>query len=83
MGLLNYLGVPILFGCRAVKYKFHVGFLLVNNMQTPPFPPPPLSKRAVFIFLVQKIAQCSETNEKSILRLLVFQIFSFKILRTV
>ena len=30
-------------------------------------------------FFVQNVAQCSETNEKSILRFLVFEIWSFKI----
>ena len=32
-------------------------------------------------FLVQKVAQYSETNKKSIFRFLVFEIWSFKILR--
>ena len=44
------------------------GFFLVNDMQTPSS----LPKNIHFHFLVQKFAQCSETNEKSILRFLVF-----------
>ena len=47
-----------------------------NYMQTPP----PL-KRPVFIFFVQNVAQCSKTNEKSIIRfigILVFEMWSFK-----
>ena len=39
-----------------------MGFFLVNDMQSPPPPP-----RKEPIFFVQKVAQCSKTNEKSIL----------------
>ena len=57
---------------------------LVNDMQNAT-PPPPLSSKGDD-FLVQKVAQCSEMNEKSIfrfLRFLVFKIWSFKILNIV
>ena len=40
-------------------------------MQTPP----PKKKSRLF-FLVQKVAQCSVTNEESIYRFLVFEIWS-------
>ena len=57
------------------------GPVLVKNMQIPP------SFRSGHIgVLVQKNAQCSETNEKLLmqfLRYLVFEIWSFKILRIV
>ena len=41
--------------------KRNKGLFLVNDIQTPP----PLTK-SCFHFLVQKLVQCSETNEKSI-----------------
>ena len=53
------------------------GVFLVNDTQTPPSP----SKWADFS--VQKVAQCFETNEKWIFRILVFKIWSSKILRIV
>ena len=55
-------------------------FFLVNDMQT--LLSRPLNKSR-FLFLKQKVAQCSEKNEKLIfrfLRFLVFEMWSFKII---
>jgi len=55
---------------------------VLSQLTTCRHPPPPL-KSGKIGFLVQKVAQCSETDEKSIFRFLVFEIRSFKILRIV
>jgi len=55
---------------------------VLSQLTTCRHPPPPL-KSGKIGFLVQKVSQCSETNEKSIFRFLVFEILSFKILRIV
>ena len=51
-----------------------LGSVLVKNMQTPP----PFLKKNHFHFFVQIIAQCSESNEKSIF--FIFAIFIFWIM---
>ena len=54
---------------------YHNGLFLVKDMQNPP----PFRNSHVY----KKNAQCAETKEKSSLRFLVSEIWSFKILRLV
>ena len=52
--------------CMYIYKHTYVVLFLVNDMQ------PQLSKRVVFFF-IQKIAQRSETNEKSIFQFLILR----------
>ena len=54
------------------KIYIYIGPVLVKDMQTAP---PALLKRAISIFLVQIVAQCYKTNEKSIFQFLRFFVF--------
>ena len=63
-----------------------MGLFLVNNMKYPHSSPSPspILKNGQIEFLVLKVVQCSETDEKSIFfRFLVFEIWSVKILRVI
>ena len=53
----------------------HARLFLINDMYTLSAPPPLLLKSGQIGFLVQKNAQCSETNEKTILRFSVYEIW--------
>ena len=62
------------------KDRINIWLFLVNDIQTPP----PLKKSQ--FYCVKNVAQCFETKKKSIfwfLEFLVFEIWSFKILRIV
>ena len=61
-------------------HNLAMSYLRSCRLSPPPFPFP-TSKKSPFHFLVQNNAKYSETNEKSFLRFLVFEIWSLNLCR--